>query len=156
MPDPQKPPHDGGAPETDEARGGDGFAVILSRIFAAGAGLMRDEAALAKAEVSRAAKDAALGLGQMLVAVILAFVALIVLAAAAVLGLVAVGVSPFVAALVVGFGLLLIALALVQMALRLLSPKNLTPRRTLDNLRRDMETLKALGRSDDRADHRED
>lgn len=137
-------PHQGEAPRSDE-----GFIAVFLRISSAACGLIRDEAALAKAEVSRAAKDAVMGIAQLVVALILVFVALIVLAGAMVLALVAFGLSPVIAALVVGVVLLLIALALVQMALRLLSPKNLTPHRTIENLRRDMETLKALGRPDE-------
>ena len=142
--------------EQDGPAGAEGIRSTLARILGVIPGMLRDEAALAKAEVSRAGRDAAIGLAQLLAAVIIAFVALITLAATAVLALIAFGLSPVVAALVVGVVLLLIALALVQMALRLLSPKNLTPRRTIDNVRRDMETLKALGRSHDRADHLED
>lgn len=142
-----------GGPSAGKRPKDEGFALVVMRILAVVSGMLRDEAALAKAEVSRAARDAAIGMAQMVVALILVFVALIVLAGAAVLGLIAFGLSPVVAALVVGVALLLVALALVQMAIRLLSPKNLTPRRTIANVRRDLETLKALGRPHDRSDH---
>lgn len=140
---------DAGPSSANDPRKDEGFALTIMRIVSAISGLLRDEVTLAKAEVSRAARDAAIGMAQMVVALILAFVALIVLAGAAVLGLIAIGLSPVVSALVVGVALLLVALALVQMAMRLLSPKNLTPHRTIENVRRDLETIKALGRPHD-------
>jgi len=70
--------------------------------------LVRSEIALAKSELSTKAKHAGVGIGLFVVAAVLSLYALGVLIASAVLGLATV-LSPWLAALVIGVVLLLIA-----------------------------------------------
>lgn len=138
-----------GGPAAGES---DGFLALLARIVDLVARILRGEAALARAEAKRALRDAAFGIAQVIVAAILGFIGLFVLAAAAVLGLVALGLAPALAALAVGVALLLAAAGVLQYALRLLSPRNLVPRRSIDSLRRDVETFRNAVKSDGTSD----
>lgn len=74
--------------------------------------LIRDEIRLAKAELAEKAKHAAIGAGLMAGAALLGFFALAVLIATAILGLATV-VDAWLAALIVGVVLLIIAVVLV-------------------------------------------
>jgi uncharacterized membrane protein YqjE len=74
--------------------------------------LIRDEIRLAKAELAEKAKHAAIGIGLMAVAAMLGFFAVAVLIASAILGL-ANAVDAWLAALIVGLVLLIVAAVLV-------------------------------------------
>jgi Putative Actinobacterial Holin-X, holin superfamily III len=106
--------------------------------------LVRGEIALARAEVTRSVKDAVGALIAAVIAAILAITALNVLAGAAVAGLVTLGLSAFWASVAVGVVLLVAAIGFLQFARQRLSPSNLVPKRSMTNLRRDAETLKAM------------
>ena len=75
--------------------------------------IMRSEVALAKAEMSADAKKAGLGAGMFATAGVFAFLALILLLIAAAYGLVAAGLAPWLAFLIVGGVLLVIGAILV-------------------------------------------
>jgi Flp pilus assembly protein TadB len=75
--------------------------------------IMRSEVALAKAEMRDDAKKAGAGAGMFVVAAVLAFLALILLLIAAAYGLVAAGLPPWAAFLIVAGVLLLIGAILV-------------------------------------------
>jgi hypothetical protein len=75
--------------------------------------IMRSEVALAKAEISADAKKAGLGAGMFATAGVFAFLALILLLIAAAYGLVAAGLAPWLAFLIVGGVLLVIGAILV-------------------------------------------
>lgn len=117
---------------------------LLGDVVSGVARLVRGELALARAEAKRSLGDAASAVGKLVIAAILAITALNVLAAAAVAGLVAVGLAPVWANVAVGAGLLLVAFAIVQIGLAQMKPSNLAPKRTIANLRHDAETLKSM------------
>jgi len=103
--------------------------------------LVRGEVALAKAEVSQNLKNAALGIGLLVGAVVLALVALNVLAAALVAALANL-IGPGWAALVVGILILAAAGLLAMRGLNALKPENLAPSRTVRNVQADAQTIK--------------
>jgi fatty acid desaturase len=75
--------------------------------------IIRSEVALAKAEMSADAKKAGLGAGLFAVAGVFAFLALILLLIAAAYGLVAAGLAPWLAFLIVALVLLIVGAILV-------------------------------------------
>jgi hypothetical protein len=75
--------------------------------------IVHSEIALAKAEMSADAKKAGLGAGMFAVAGVFAFLALILLLIAAAYGLVAAGLAPWLAFLVVALVLLIVGAILV-------------------------------------------
>jgi apolipoprotein N-acyltransferase len=103
--------------------------------------LLRGEVALAKAEVTQNIKNAALGIGLLVGAAVLALVALIVLAGALV---VALGhlIGEGWAALLVGILILAGAGLLAMRGLNALKPENLTPSRTVRNVQADAHAIK--------------
>jgi hypothetical protein len=103
--------------------------------------LVRGEVALAKAEVSQNLKNAALGIGLLVGAVVLALVALNVLAAALVAALANL-IGPGWAALVVGILILAAAGLLAMRGLNALKPENLAPSRTVRNVQADAHAIK--------------
>jgi len=76
--------------------------------------IVRSEVALAKAEMSADAKRAGLGAGLFVVAGVFAFLSLILLLIAAAYGLVAAGLAPWLAFLIVAVTLLLVGVILVS------------------------------------------
>lgn len=75
--------------------------------------IMRSEIALAKAEIGADAKKAGAGVGLFVAAGIFAFLALILLLISATYGLVAAGLAPWLAFLMVGGGLLVVGVLMV-------------------------------------------
>ena len=75
--------------------------------------IIRSEVALAKAEMSADAKKAGIGAGMFAVAGLFAFLALILLLISAAYGLVALGLAPWLAFLIVAAVLLLVGAILV-------------------------------------------
>jgi Putative Actinobacterial Holin-X, holin superfamily III len=128
-----------GAPEHPQAAS-DLVADLLSGLSR----LVRGEIALARAEATRSLKDAAGALIAAVIAAILGITALNVLAGAAVAGLVSLGLSTVWASFAVGAVLLAVTIGLLLFARQRLSPENLAPTRSMTNLRRDAETLKAM------------
>ena len=125
-----------------------GLAGLLDGLFAGLAQLFRHEIALAGAEARQSLGRLKTGLLLLAAALILALVALNVVAATAVAALIAAGVGPVLSpALVALAGLGLAALCLWA-ALRRLSARSLTPRRTMAALRRNGETLVNMVKSD--------
>ena len=119
-------------------------ANLLGDVASGFGRLIRGELALARAEAKRSLSDATSAVGKLVVAAILGGVALNVLAGAAVVGLVAAGLTPVWASVAVGVGILLVAFVLVQLALSQLKPANLAPNRSMANLRQDAETFKSM------------
>jgi hypothetical protein len=105
--------------------------------------IVRSEVALAKAELKAEVTTAATGAGMFAGAAVLAFLALILLLIAAALGLVALGVDPWLAFLIVAVALLLIGGVLVLVGrskLRQAGP----PERTIRTTKETVETLKSV------------
>jgi hypothetical protein len=104
--------------------------------------LVRGEVALAKAEVAQNVRSAALGIGLLVGAVVLALVALNVLAAALVAALAETGLGAGWSALIVGAVILIVAAILAMRGLNALKPENLAPSRTVRNVQADAQTIK--------------
>lgn len=104
--------------------------------------LMQTELQLAKAEMAENLSRAGTGIALIAVAGILALTALNVLAGALVAYIATTGLSAGTAALLVGGGVLLIAVILVLVGKSRLSASALEPTRTINNLQRDATTVK--------------
>ena len=109
---------------------------------------------MATAEAKRSLTDAKGALIKLVVAAVLGITALNVLAGAAIAALVALGLAPIWATLVVGIALLVVVYALVQSGLSQIKPSNLAPKRIMANLRQDAETLKSMVISDATSNNR--
>ncbi len=103
--------------------------------------IVRAEVALAKAEVKVEAKTAALGGAMFAVAGVVAFLAVILLLIAAAYGLVALGLSPWLAFLIVAVVLLVLAAVLALVGKSRLA-KLKAPERTVRTAKETVATLK--------------
>lgn len=99
--------------------------------------LIRDEIALMKAEAGQQARLASRGLAMIAFGIVIALPALFILMLAGVLALGMV-VELWLAALIVGAAVALVALAMVMAGRASLSAVNLSPRRTLLSVKRDI------------------
>lgn len=95
--------------------------------------IVHSEIALAKAEIGADAKRAGLGAGMFVVAGVLAFLALILLLFAAVYGLAAAGLEPWLSFLVVAGFLLLVCVILGLVGVTSFKKLNGKPERTIRN-----------------------
>src|SRR5665648_228129 len=93
--------------------------------------IMRSEIALAKAEMSADAKKAGLGAGMFAAAGIFAFLALILLLISAAYGLVAAGLAPWLAFLIVAGVLLVLGAVLTLVGKSSIGKLKGTPERTI-------------------------
>ncbi|MFD2854377.1 phage holin family protein [Seohaeicola zhoushanensis] len=118
--------------------------ALLSDAVQAVADLVRGEIALARAEVEANLRKAAAGLGLLAAGAAAALVALFVLAGAAVATLVEQGLSAALSGLIVAVVLALVALVLIAVGRKALSPENILPRRTAKNVKRDASTFKEI------------
>ena len=107
--------------------------------------LVRNEIKLAQAELKRSAQAAGIGAGMFAVAGLLAFFALILLTISAAYGLVAAGLHPALAFLIVAGAFLLIAGLLVFIGIRQLK-KAKGPKRAIETSKESVEQLKAVTR----------
>ena len=104
--------------------------------------LFRSEIRLAGAEVSEKVSVVGVALGLVVGGAVLLMAALVLLLQAAVAGLVAEGFSIAVATLIVGGIVLVVGAVLVWLGLNRLNARNLTPKRTLEQLQRDAALAK--------------
>ena len=107
------------------------------------AGLVRDELALAKQEMSEKIDSLRSGTITLVVGASLAITAFLVLCAAAVAGL-AKYLAVWQAALIVGGGLAIVAAILVSMGVSRLSHTSLKPKKTIKSLEENKEWLKEI------------
>ena len=103
--------------------------------------IVRSEVALAKAEMAADAKKAGLGAGMFATAGVFAFLALILLLIAAAFGLVALGLSPWLAFLIVALVLLIIGAVLVLVGKRSIDSVQGKPERAIKSTQ---ETIAAV------------
>jgi len=103
--------------------------------------IVRSEVALAKAEMAADAKKAGLGVGMFATAGVFAFLALILLLIAAAYGLVALGLSPWLAFLIVALVLLIIGAVLVLVGKRSIDSVQGKPERAIKSTQ---ETIAAV------------
>ena len=125
-----------------QAFDGPGVGQIVKDITADVKVLVRDEVQLAKAELVPAAKNAGIGAGMLGVAGYFGLAALSILYFAAAFGLVALGLSEWLAFLIVGVVLLLIAAVLGLVGLVLLR-KVKGPKRTIASAKTTVAEVKA-------------
>lgn len=104
--------------------------------------LMQTELHLAKAEISSKVSRAGTGIVFFVIAALLALTALNVLAGALVAYIASVGFTAGTAALIVGGVILLVAILLVLAGKSRLSASALEPSRTINNLQRDVSTVR--------------
>lgn len=120
-----------------------GTFAALAGVIDASQRMMRNEAALLRAEASHALGETQRALISLVIAAVLAMVGLNVLAGAGVAGLTELGLSPFVSALIVGGIFVLVALGFASSAKARLKGENLAPRRTGESLKRNLDAVQA-------------
>ena len=107
-----------GASSTGSAAGGSetgarpSIGDLVSTLSEKLSQLVRDEIRLAKVELAEKGKHAATGVGLFVAAAVLASVGFMVLIATAILGMIEAGMDPWLAALIVGLVLVVIAIIL--------------------------------------------
>jgi uncharacterized membrane protein YqjE len=119
-----------------------GVVTLFTAAIAQSADLVQTEFRLARAEVSEKLAALRVGLALMAVGAIFLIVALGMLLQALVSVLIASGVSPPAAILLVAGGAAVIGLVLFLMGQKRLSPEELIPDRTLTSLSRDGRMMK--------------
>ena len=127
-------------PESDDRPIGEVFSAVTSDLST----LIRQEVALAKAELKRDVTAGVVGAAMFVVAGVFAFLAVILLLIAAAYGLVAAGLSPWLAFLVVAGALLLIGLLLALVGKSRLG-KIGPPERTIRSSKETVAALKQRG-----------
>lgn len=133
-------PQSSGSPPPDPARTA-GIGGLLEGLLAALAQLFRHEIDLARSELLQSLGRLKTGLILLAVALILALVGLHVGADTATAALIAAGVGPVLSPALVAAAVMALAVLCLWAALRRLSARSLTPRRTLAALRENGETL---------------
>lgn len=119
---------------------------LISDLFQKSALLVRKEIQLGKAEMNEKVSQIGTGVGSLAVGGAIAFAGFLVLLAAASLGLAAAWepaqTHPWLAPLIIGGVVALIGLMMLSKGRKNLKPENLTPRRTMESVRRDKEFVK--------------
>lgn len=119
-----------------------GVVTLVTAAIAQSADLVQTEFRLARAEISEKLAALRVGLAMMAVGAIFLIVALGMLLQALVSVLIASGMSPPAAILVVAGGAAVIGLVLFLMGQKRLNPDELVPDRTLTSLSRDGRMMK--------------
>jgi hypothetical protein len=130
----------GSPPGTDGDRESQSAFGLLRRLTDELTTLLRQELALATAEISRSMRLLLAGAASIAVGGAVLFTGLLAMLAAAVLGLATV-LQPWLAALVIGAAVALIGVILVLAGVRSLDPSTLKPSRTAESLRRDKDVI---------------
>lgn len=102
--------------------------------------LLRQELALATAEISRSMRVMLSGAASLAVGGAVLFTGLLAMLAAAVLGLATV-LHPWLAALIIGAAVAVLGVVLVLLGIRSLDPSTLKPSRTAESLRKDKDVI---------------
>lgn len=141
-----------GSHGTGSDRGADRNAAgMMADVLAGVARLVQGELALARAEAAERLRSVQQAVVHGAIAVVLGITAINALAAAAVAGVVALGLSPPWASVAVGGVLFLLAFGFARHASRLLRDAADLPRRSGASVKADVETLQTLMRRDDPA-----
>ncbi len=136
--DPRTDAAPGAAPRGDQRSTGSLLSEALSHVSA----LVRKEIDLAKAEASRAASRAGMGIGLIVAGVILSLTALDVLAAAFVAWLAATGIGAGLSALIVGGVILVIAAILAKVGINRVKAVADAPKRSAESIKKDAAAVK--------------
>ncbi len=115
---------------------------LLSHALAQFGALIRTEMRLARAEITAKSKQAALGVGLIGAAALAGIGPIVLLLLALALWFVELGLSPPLAHLLAAVVGLLGCAGLALLGLNRLKPENLTPDRTLEEVQRDVATVK--------------
>lgn len=118
------------------------IVTLLTAAFSQSADLLQAEFRLARTEFSEKLTALRQGLVLMVIGAILLIVSLGMLLQALVTGLIAAGLSPPAAILLVAGGTAAVGLVLFLMGQKHLSPDTLTPDRTIDSLSQDSRMMK--------------
>ncbi|WP_323771467.1 phage holin family protein [Antarctobacter sp.] len=119
---------------------------LLSEVAQRAVSLAQTEFRLAKAEVAQSLAQASTGIAFYSAALVLSIVALNMLASGLVAWLATQGLTAVQAAAATGGGLLVMALVCAWVGRRRINAKKLTPTRSLNNVKRDLETLQEMRR----------
>jgi hypothetical protein len=119
----------------------DSAAGLLSRLVNDVSALFRNEVALAKAELTRAANRAKVGAVSMATGAAVLVAGLLALVAAAILALAQV-VEPWLAALLIGAALAIVGFVMLSSGKKKIEPSAFTLERTQQSLRRDSEIVR--------------
>ncbi len=122
----------------DERSLGELFAELSRELTA----LVRQEAALARAELTEKATTAGKNVGVLAAGGAVAYAGFLALLAALIIGLGQLGVPWWLSALIVGLVVAGIGYALVQKGLKALKQLNLAPQQTIETLKEDTEWAK--------------
>ncbi len=128
---------------SEEALPRESFGQLLTQLATHSAALVRDEMALAKQEMRESVRSLRTGIATLAIGALIAWIALLTLAAAAVIGL-ANFMHPGYAALVVGVGLAIVGGNIVLVGINRLKQTNLVPEQTMETLEEDKQWLKEL------------
>jgi hypothetical protein len=128
------------APPSNGDRESQSALGLLRRLTDELSTLLRQELALAAAEISRSMRVMLAGTASVAVGGAVLFTGVLALLAAAVLGLATV-LQPWLAALVIGVAVAIIGIVLVSVGIRSLDPSTLKPSRTAESLRRDKDVI---------------
>jgi len=104
--------------------------------------LVRQEVQLAKTEATQTASRVGRDIGFLAVGGLVAYAGVLGLLAAAILGLVAAGLDPWLAALIVGVVVTVVGYLLVRRGLDALKHEDLAPRQTVETLKEDAQWAK--------------
>jgi len=127
----------------NEYRGQRSFGDLISDLFAEMSTLMRNEAELARTEISDNVASIGRGVGMLVGGAVLLIPALVILLEAAVSGLaVGAGLPPYWSALIIGGIVLIIGAVLLISGINRMKMKHVVPRRTLHQLRQDVSTAR--------------
>lgn len=120
---------------------------LIAGILAEARALLHTELQLAQRELSDSAARAGSGLVLFGLAAVVALVGLNALAVAAVIGVAALGLAYHWAALIVAIACLALGLAFVLIGKSRLSTAALAPRRTLNQVKSDIDAVKEMARA---------
>lgn len=132
-------PYESSAAANDERESQSAFG-LLRRLTDELSTLLRQELALATAEIARSMRVLLGGAASVAVGGAVLFTGLLAMLAAAVLGLATV-LHPWLAALVIGAAVAAIGIVMVLVGIRALDPSTLKPSRTAESLRRDRDVI---------------
>ena len=108
--------------------------------------LIQQEIQLARTELSQNAKRVIPSLTMVVAGGLIAYGGLLAIVAAVVLGLIAIGLAAWAAALIGGLVVAGIGYALIRAGLASFRPQDLTPRQTIETLKEDVRWLKTQAR----------
>jgi hypothetical protein len=124
----------------NEGRESQSAIALLRRLVDELSTLIRQELALATAEISRSMRVLLTGAASLAVGGAVLYTGFLALVAAAILGLAKV-LAPWLATLAMGGAILIVGAVLVIVGIRSLDPSTLKPSRTTESLRRDKDVI---------------